>query len=766
MTHKAIFLSCAALLGGSLLFSLSAADKLNLRARMLLERHQSALREAGASATEMIPAEPVQILVCLADGYSADDIDIPSFTPTLCIGEVVAATINVADLALLDAAEAVAHVELDIPAEPDLLHATAGRQSGVEYAWQGFDGVSEALPQGFSGKGVICAIYDKGIDPNHITFMERDDYSSTRVKGLYHFSGWDGTCSEKDPHAFTTDTKDETHGTHVLGILAGAYNGPGTYSDWTFPEGLQQTRCTNLSTYSDGELHGYKNAAHIPFSGVAYGADILVGCGGYYQTNMLAMAKIARDYAVEHNMPAVLNFSIGNQMGAKDGSSAFNKAMEEIGKDIIVCISASNTGHKRSWIAQTFNGSNSSFRSLLVPPSQTSAVSADVEIWSDTDRPFTFRLFTYDAKTGARSDLAEISEENPSGVTITAATLGEGFSGSLTISSAIQSQNGRYLLGISSSSFKATSPSRNIGIEVAGDDGQRVDAQGNPSYWRFEDLGIDGFTKGSAVNSVNDFATGKNVICVGNYTSRQVWGRLYNLHTSSSGYASAGLSSRDVEKGDTASVIPQDIHPTSAYGTLIDGRTLPHVAAPGSFVVSAYSRYYSFEDYMASAVAYYDGKEYYWHNMNGTSQSAPFFAGVCALWLEANPYLKYDDIMEILNNGGTYQDEFTKEKPERFGFGKVDAFNGLKYAIVKKNGIRTIEDRQPLFFISQSPEGIEIENATGGHFSATLLTAAGSAVASLSGDEAITIPSAGLPCGIYLLSVGTPGCHITKKIIL
>ena len=68
--------------------------------------------------------------------------------------------------------------------------------------------------------------------------------------------------------------------------------------------------------------------------------------------------------------------------------------------------------------------------------------------------------------------------------------------------------------------------------------------------------------------------------------------------------------------------------------------------------------------------------------MEGTSQASPFMAGTIALWLQAYPYLTYEQVIEILQKTSRKHAKMDgKTWDARYGYGLVDAYEGLKEAL-------------------------------------------------------------------------------------
>ncbi len=107
----------------------------------------------------------------------------------------------------------------------------ARQSSGVD---QILDGDAD-LPRAYTGKGVVAAIFDQGVDPNHINFFDADKnnridylayqtYNATGTGIAQNFYG-PGVKDAPPVSDFVTDNDNAYHGTHTLGILAGSYRG-------------------------------------------------------------------------------------------------------------------------------------------------------------------------------------------------------------------------------------------------------------------------------------------------------------------------------------------------------------------------------------------------------------------------------------------------------------------------------------------------------------------------------------------------------------
>ena len=121
----------------------------------------------------------------------------------------------------------------------------------------------------------------------------------------------------------------------------------------------------------------------------------------------------------------------------------------------------------------------------------------------------------------------------------------------------------------------------------------------------------------------------------------------------------------------------------SSFGPRIDGQLKPEIAAPGVSVASSIS---SFTDasYSALTSVDFEGRTYPFARFSGTSMAGPAVAGICALILQANPYLSAGQVKHILRVTAR-EDDKTGVIPEtgstRWGWGKVNAYFAVKLAL-------------------------------------------------------------------------------------
>lgn len=618
------------------------------------------------------------------------------------------------------------------------------RPSGAVNSVQGGLGLGATLleTKPYKGEGVITAIYDTGFDPSHINWLTEDG-SANRL--AYYLRTTNGNLTEyygENAVNAPTDAADQTHATHVAGIMAGAYNGPGTFY------GAKTT-----------------NQGKVPLYGCAPASDMAIAAGSLATSYIIEGVRKLVNYAKREKKPIAVNLSLGSNAGPHDGTSSDVKALDAIVAETgaIICISAGNEGDVYIHAGTTFTDTQKSCTVLFAD----NAVAGTYEVWSSNNVPVTTSIVLVNAASGAIE--AKISSAPASTITVgngsdEATTLfKQNYSGTITLQAALQNSNNRYLVQVKGNNVKATTSNVGdggaakylIGLMMEGDPEQRCDAYCTGKFF-FETTTLPGIDNPNMNGSISNMATGFNTIAVGAYTTRNEW---YN-------YAGYGPITY------TAGAALNYISSFSSWGELVDGRKLPDITAPGMAIASSYSTPYV-DNGAASpnslcATAEKDGKTYYWAMEQGTSMSCPFVTGVMGLWLQMDPELKPAKAKEILMETASKKN-VTDEIA--WGAGKVDAMKGIKE--VKKQAESGIDNilagnEADNFVLTNENGAINIFAVGAGSVIAELYTIGGAqaAVVKAAGDTAVLATDALTP-GIYVLRATTDTGHtITRKLTL
>ena len=552
------------------------------------------------------------------------------------IGDRITLNIPQSLITTLANIEGVERIELGIPIFPTLDKAreyskTNNTHNGIE------------LPSEYTGKGVIVGIIDQGIQLDHINFYNTQ--GELRIKRFWNQTDQQGTApigfdygseytTQSEIESVKYDTDNGTHGIHVAGIAAGGYKGCNYY-------------------------------------GAATESDIVfVSYNGYTASISDAISYIY-NYAEEVGKPVVINISIGGSIGPRDGTSDFDIIADELqGESKILVGAAGNSGDTNLHVSKTLTSNNDKLRTFM-PCSYklynyTSQNIDYIEVYGEPNTHLNLSLSLYNKQTNSYESTSSVVSTKFWNSTIY--TLNSGIAGTIEVySEVLQSTNKPHILVVKS----LTQSSSNYAIEMNISSSKNNTIHAWSYMDTFDSYGYNTHTKGDSNYSVNEVGgTGKRIITVGSYVSKDIFGGTV---------------------GDISSI--------SSKGPTVDGRHKPDITAAGEGVISSYSNspnisqssyYKPYLDYGTTVNE--NNQTYYYGAMSGTSMSAPIVTGIIALWLEARPTLLPEEIKEIIAKSAI-TDEYTgdiSQPSNTWGYGKIDAWAGIKECLVL-NGIDETE---------------------------------------------------------------------------
>ena len=752
--------------------SLDLVSRSQLRHQRLIMKQEAKGYNKAFKLKDVTPASGANVfgMIKLADGCSTDELTAEGVKVLRSSHGFAWVSVPVGNVERVAALKSVKRFQLARPVKAK--NDKARVATGIDMIHAG-----TGLPQAYTGKGVICGIVDNGIDPNHINF--RDENGKSRVIWLAQMNPNQATgkvdekfygndpadlvnIGGKDITTFKTDDATTFHGSHTLGTMAGSYRGTATVASGDISSGVTISSKAN------------------PYYGMAYNSDIAVGCGDLYDAIIAYGVDYILDYASYKQQPSVINLSLGSNSGAHDGKGMINQYFDIVAKEnnAIICVSAGNEGDKKIALNKTFSATDNTVQSFILGEDMSSSgygfvAYGSVEMYSKDNTPFEIQAVIFNksrgrivqrypltidlTNPGAGQYWVSSADAQETDADIVDQIFARYFNGYVGLGWTYDEDTGRFnsILDYYAQNNETTNANGNyvLGFIVTGKEGQRVDCFCDGIFSSMTNFGIDGWDDGMYNGSISDMATGNSILVVGSYDTRRDWAAI-----------DGGIYYPGYELNEGG------ISNFSSYGTLVDGRNLPHVCAPGAAIISSYNSYNVEAGYApaSSICAEFDeaDRKNYWGWSIGTSMASPHVAGSIALWLEADPTLTLTDVKDIVERTAVKDNAVLKADPVQAGAGKFNAYEGLKEVIRRAtNGIGSIAADKPRLLVTAVGDklfNVFMGGATDIRVSVYNVSGNMMMQTTAHGDET-TVNMSSLPKGMYILDVNG---HASQKIAI
>ncbi|MCO5260042.1 MAG: S8 family peptidase [Crocinitomicaceae bacterium] len=548
------------------------------------------------------------------------------------IGAIRSVRIRIDKLDQIEQLNQLSHLEIAGKIKPDLAKVNYDTRADSVHAGLG-------LPQAFTGKNVIIGIQDWGFDYTQPMFYDTL-LQNTRIlaawdqfkrsgphPALYNYGAEYSTISEL--LTAETDTSNQlnhsTHGTHVSGIAGGS--GAGVYA-----KGMSFENNFLFTTILVDEAAAIDAWNWMYLKAQSYGKRLVV------------------------NMSWGLYHFSGN-----DGTSLLSQAIESFTDNGVLFVSsAGNNGDVNFHIQKEFN--NDSIRTKVKfydYALHDSLWGQSLHGWGEVGKNFEMKIQLYSSATN-------LIAETP-------------FYSSM--------MNG-YDEG-----FIVVSPGDTVWYNVAGE--SAFPSNGKPTI-RFRVNNKFAYSTVLVARATDGVVHFWNLVEL--TTNGGNWGQPFQTF-------GTGTIAGDTQYGigeptcatdciSIASHSAQFLHSSgnvfggarssfSSIGPRNDGAMKPDISAPGSSVVSSINSFTT-DSYTAVETTNFQGKNYYFASMSGTSMASPVVAGICALIWEANPYLSPRQVKNIIIQTARL-DQHTGQIPAegdvKWGHGKIDALAAVKLAL-------------------------------------------------------------------------------------
>lgn len=603
---------------------------------------------------------------------------------------------------------------INLPEKLQLHNNIAREESKVSLVADPLSAQREGLPKAYDGSGVIVGVVDTGIDFGHPAFRNAD--GTTRIKRAFTYrrtdeiqpdepeSNWKNTYTDPEEILNVEPVTIETHGSHTMGTAAGSNTG------------------NNLQ-------------------GMAPGADLVpADLIDLYYNYLVSGVKSICDYAQEVGKPVVTNYSIGTPGSFRDGCHPVSQALIELTDNgtkpgVIFSLSAGNEGFYNSHVHHTFTSDDEKIYVMMSVPSDTMHVETEDGLFithplnkmenlsgftnKDVDNEVEMmvayslsekRILDLDEKIGFAGLYADETEDGDITYSILPTSKDSEYIGlhkvSLYALLLLLNKAGFYTQ-FRHNCYDGVTHKRQITFQTSEDMKinllEDIRLGGCFSMPAGTELTIANMTNGKGGNLIKpegfDFVTaGKPNGCINETACNManITVGSYNVRNEYTTYFGDDIE-YDNQIGEVSNF--------TSYGYTNDGNNLqkPDVLAPGSYLLSAvngnYNEYFEtygnpmpkekmkYQDCLAQKIEY-DGKNYWYEYMQGTSMAAPTVTGIIALWLQADPTLSVRDVRDVIAHSSVPYEG--KDPVQSSLFGKIDALAGLKYIVNEITGIDNI----------------------------------------------------------------------------
>lgn len=586
----------------------------------------------------------------------------------------------------------------------------------------------EGLETPFTGKGVVVGIVDQGFQYNHPAFRAAD--GNTRIKGIWNLAKNYAPTTVIPTLGHDGMTDANGHGTHVAGIAAGGRI-PGN------------------------QLYGMAPEAEIVMIPTTLADDQIING-----------TKYVKDFAEEAGKPWVVNMSFGSDIGPHDGSQPYDQTLSNFcGEGGLIAAAMGNENGLKIHAFYEFNEKDT----LKTLSAKDSYDDVYLDIWGNTAdglQHFTFTPVVYNKITRKKKyQNDEFWQKVGSfGSEINPYNKKEHFSIYVNVP-AMRAQ------------LELTSKNEIFMVEVrpsssAGAAGHSFHAWMNADMGEFARFGSTDVTGNSEYLVGEGAATIPNAVSVGAYTGAASW-----------------VAATDGKGYQTENHVSGALADFSNYGPYLGADMKPTVCAPGANISSAFNRYNTgftktnlflvgAVDNMGKSANYAlatTRSHHFYGVMSGTSMASPAMAGILALWLQANPRLTPDLVKEIIKKTSKH-DTYTgsAEWSAKWGYGKVDAYAGLKEALrlAEVDGIDDCLNTSAPVTLQKGDDAWNVLFNNDESFADITICALDGRIVSRThldnlrrGDEH-TVRFDGLSAGIYVIRIATTASAVSRKVMV
>ncbi len=504
------------------------------------------------------------------------------------------------------------------------------------------------LPRPYTGKNVIIGIVDSGLDLKHPDLHYAD--GSTKVIAL-----WDQTCSL--PTCKPAPPQNYNYGNECTGYQ------------------INKGTCSEIDTVGHGtHVTGIAGSSNAVYTGMAPDAMLVIVKTDMTEAHVLDGINYIFSLASQYGIPAVVNISLGAQLGPHDDSSSMEQALDGFvtqatGRAVVVAAGNDGGNPVHLGFTATTAGPYASYFSVGSNPENPDTSEVDIDLWYNTASPdLSFALGVIDLSGNTLTQTGFVNPGNSAAETLQSQSTIYGYAqiDASNVASGGTSKNevvftitngGNSAIDLTNSknSYRYVVLTQNNGSS-----GQSLNAwifSDNSLFDTMTTISIPGYTMiaGDTSDTVSFPATARYAIAVGSFVTKDEWIAKDGLTYGFTDTQPIGNVSFFSSRGPTPD-------PAST------GRK-PNITAPGEDIVSALSQKALFAQQLITQ----DGTHIV---LRGTSMATPHVVGAIALLYDRNSGLDITDTINLLETSATSDTWTTNTLPNNdWGYGKLNALN-------------------------------------------------------------------------------------------
>lgn len=608
----------------------------------------------------------------------------------------------------------LSNLELAGKIKPDLDKVTFDTRVDSVHAGYG-------LPEAYTGKDVFIGITDWGFDFTSPMFYD------TLLQETRVFAAWDQfKTGGPSPAGYNYGTEYTT----ITEFIAAGADTANIYS--------YATHGTHVAGIAGG------SGAGLQYRGVAFESQFLFTTFLVDEAAVLDAWNWMYDIAQNEGKRLVMNMSWGlYHFGTNDGNSLLSQAISDFSDDgVVFATSGGNNGNVNFHIQKDFNNdalkTRIEFYSYAANPYMWGQ---SIHFWGEQGSNFEAKL---EVLNGSNSSLVDgfFVPSSLNGYLDTFMVTGLDTIWYNIAAESVHPLNGRPTMRLR---VKNTNTSLKVILHVQA-------TTGKVHLWNVTELTTDvgnwgmsftspgtGYTIGNPFYGIGEPAAANDVIAVA-------------AHAAS--YLNTG---GNLVGGNRATF--------SSIGPRYDGVMKPDICAPGQSVASSISSYTD-NSFTSIGSVSFQGRTYPFARFSGTSMSSPAVAGICALILDANPFLSAQQVKEIIETTARL-DNFTGAIPSEgdsiWGHGKVNAYAAVQMAL-EIVGIETLEDAKEWKLFPNPSAGMVVIDGVEEVLNLQIIDLQGKQASLPYTSNGIDVSM--FPSGIYIVRFVSQGKVYQKKLVI